>query len=226
MQKVKKKETNMILILRNNKHDCDFDGWVDFRKSSCVFRDAQSDESLFFGVMSRLRSLLRSLSADAAGELNVFRHDGNTLGVNGAQVGVLEETNEVSLRSLLKGEDGRSLEAQVTLEVLGNLADETLEGELADEEVGGLLVPTDLAEGDGTGAVAVGLLHASGGGGGLARCLGGKLLAWGFASGGLACGLLSTSHFVELFCESDVAVEAKDSVRLKLRHGLAVHKEL
>ena len=145
---------------------------------------------------------LRSLSADAAGELNVFGHDGDTLGVNGTQVGVLEEANEVGLRSLLKGEDGGSLEAQVTLEVLSDLADETLEGELADEEVGGLLVPTDLAEGDSSGAVAVGLLHASGGGGGLARCLGGELLAGGFASGGLTCGLLGTSHFVvRLFCE-------------------------
>ena len=171
---------------------------MDFRKSGSVFLDAQSDESLTLGVMIRLRSL----SADAAGELNVFGHDGDTLGVNGAQVGVLEEANEVGLRSLLKGEDGGSLEAQVTLEVLGDLADETLEGELADEEVGRLLVPADLAEGDGSGAVAVGLLHASGGGGGLARCLGGELLAGGFASGGLTCGLLGTSHFVvRLFCE-------------------------
>ena len=171
---------------------------MDFRKSGCVFLDAQSDESLTLGVMIRLRSL----SADAAGELNVFGHDGDTLGVNGTQVGVLEEANEVGLRSLLKGEDGGSLEAQVTLEVLGDLADETLEGELADEEVGRLLVPADLAEGDGSGAVAVGLLHASGGGGGLARCLGGELLAGGFASGGLTCGLLGTSHFVvRLFCE-------------------------
>ena len=175
---------------------------MDFRKSGCVFHEAQSDESLTLGVMIRLRSL----SADAAGELNVFGHDGDTLGVNGAQVGVLEEANEVGLRSLLKGEDGGSLEAQVTLEVLGDLADETLEGELADEEVGRLLVPADLAEGDGSGAVAVGLLHASGGGGGLARCLGGELLAGGFASGGLTCGLLGTSHFVvRLFCEMRAA---------------------
>jgi hypothetical protein len=192
LQKVIKKET-ITDPTSEKKNMTDFDGWVDFRKSGNVFHVAQSDKSLFFRDMIRLRSL----AADAAGKLNVFRHDGNTLGMNGAQVGVLEEANKVSLRSLLKGKDGRSLEAQVTLEVLGNLADETLEGELADEEVGGLLVPTDLAEGDGTRAVAVGLLHASGGGGGLARCLGGKLLAWGFASGGLTCGLLSTSHFVE-----------------------------
>jgi len=115
--------------------------------------------------------------------------------VDCAQVGVLEEADEVGLGGLLEGKDGGSLEAKITLEVLRDLANEALEGELADEEVSGLLVPTDLAEGDGTGAVAMGLFHAPGGGGGLARCLGGELLAGGLASGGLAGGLLGTGHF-------------------------------
>ena len=79
--------------------------------------------------------------------------DGDTLGVDGGQVGVLEERDEVGLGSLLERHDGRRLEAEVGLEVLGNLANETLEGELADEELGRLLVATDLAEGDRSGAV-------------------------------------------------------------------------
>ena len=137
---------------------------------------------------------LRALSADAAGELNVLGHDGDALGVDGAKVGVLEEANEVGLGGLLEGKDGRSLEAEVGLEVLSDLADETLEGQLADEEVGRLLVATDLTEGDGSGAITVGLLDTSGGGGRLAGGLGGELLAGGLASGGLAGGLLGTSH--------------------------------
>ena len=36
------------------------------------------------------RSALGALSADSAGELDVFRHDGDALGVDGAQVGVLK----------------------------------------------------------------------------------------------------------------------------------------
>ena len=79
---------------------------------------------------------LRALSADAAGELNVLGHDGDTLGVDGAQVGVLEEANEVGLSSLLEGKNGRALESKITLEVLGDLTHETLEGELANEQVG------------------------------------------------------------------------------------------
>ena len=47
--------------------------------------------------------------------------DGDTLGVDGAQVGVLEEGDEVRLDRLLEGADGGRLEAEVGLEVLGDL---------------------------------------------------------------------------------------------------------
>jgi hypothetical protein len=112
--------------------------------------------------------------------------DGDALGVDGAQVGVLEQRDEVGLDGLLEGADGRRLEAQVRLEVLGNLADETLEGQLSDEELGRLLVATDLAESDGTRLVPVGLLDTAGGGVRLAGRLGGQGLARGLAASGLA----------------------------------------
>ena len=115
--------------------------------------------------------------------------------MDGAQVGVLEKTNEVSLGSLLEGKNGGSLEAEVALEILGDLTNKALEGELADEQVGGLLVTTDLTESDGSGAVTVGLLDTSGGGGGFTSGLGGELLAGSLSSGGFTCGLLGTSHF-------------------------------
>ena len=137
---------------------------------------------------------LSTLATDAAGELDVLGHDGDALGVDGAQVGVLEEADQVGLGSLLQGQDGRALEAQVGLEVLGDLTDQALEGKLADEQLGGLLVLADLAQGDGSGPVAMGLLDASGGGGRLAGGLGGQLLAGRLASGGLAGGLLGASH--------------------------------
>jgi len=115
--------------------------------------------------------------------------------VDGAQVGVLEETNQVSLRSLLESHDSGRLESQISLEVLGDLTDQTLEGELADEELGGFLVTTDLTESDGSGSVTMGLLHTSGGRGALTGSLGCQLFPGGLASGGLSCGLLSTGHF-------------------------------
>ena len=50
-----------------------------------------------------LRSL-GPLSPNSPSELDVLWHDGHTLGVDGAQVGVLKQTNQVSLAGLLKKE--------------------------------------------------------------------------------------------------------------------------
>jgi hypothetical protein len=139
---------------------------------------------------------LSPLAADAACQLDVLRHDGDTLGMDGSQVGVLEQTNQVGLGSLLEGQDGRGLETQVGLEVLGDLTDQPLEGQLADEQLGGLLVLADLAQGDGSGPVPVGLLHTARGRGALPGSLGGQLLTGGLATSGLTGSLLSTSHCV------------------------------
>lgn len=49
------------------------------------------------------------------------------------------------------------------LEVLSDLTNETLEGELADEQLGGLLVATDFTESNGTRPEPVGLLHTTSG---------------------------------------------------------------
>ena len=143
------------------------------------------------------KSSLGPFATDAAGQLDVLGHDGDPLGVDGAQVGVLEEADQVGLAGLLQRHHGGALEAQVGLEVLGNLADEALEGQLADEQLGGLLVTPDLTESHGAGLVAVRLLDASGGRGALAGGLGGQLLPGGLASGGLTGGLLGTCHFLD-----------------------------
>ena len=137
---------------------------------------------------------LSTLPTDATGQLDVLGHDGDSLGVDGAQVGVLEQTDQVSLAGLLKSHDGRALEAQVGLEVLSDLSDQTLEGQLADQQLSGLLVTTDLSQSHGTGPVTMGLLHATGGWGAFAGSLGSELLPWGFASGGFTSGLLGSCH--------------------------------
>jgi hypothetical protein len=64
---------------------------------------------------------LSALPADAAGELDVLGHDGDALGVDGAEVGVLEEPDEVGLGGLLQRGDGGGPEAEVGLEVLRDL---------------------------------------------------------------------------------------------------------
>ena len=63
------------------------------------------------GCLVRGLNDLSTLSTDAAGQLDVLGHDGDTLGVDGAQVGVLEQTDQVGLAGLLEGHDSGTLEA-------------------------------------------------------------------------------------------------------------------
>ena len=93
--------------------------------------------------------------------------------MDGTQVGILKETDQVGLGRFLKGQDGRSLETQITLEVLGNLTNQSLKGELSDKKVRALLVPTNFTECDSSGSVSVGLFDSSGGRGRLTGSLGG-----------------------------------------------------
>lgn len=137
---------------------------------------------------------LSTLPTDATGQLDVFGHDGDPLGVDGAQVGVLEQTDQVSLAGLLKSHDGRALEAQIGLEVLSDLSDQTLEGQLADQQLSGLLITTDLSQSHGTGPVTMRLLHATGSWCAFTGSLGSELLPRSFPSGGFASSLLCSCH--------------------------------
>ena len=98
-----------------------------------------------FASTSQVASGLRALATDATRQLDVLGHDGDALGMDGAQVGVLKQADQVGLGRLLQREDGAGLEAQVGLEVLRNLANQALERQLADEQLRALLVLADLA---------------------------------------------------------------------------------
>lgn len=63
--------------------------------------------------------------------MDVFGHNGNTFGVDGAQIGILKQANQISLGSLLESHNCGALEAEIGLEILGDFADETLERKLA-----------------------------------------------------------------------------------------------
>lgn len=52
----------------------------------------------------------RSLASDPPSQLHVLRHDRDTLGVDGAQIGVLKETDQISFCRFLKGLKSRPLE--------------------------------------------------------------------------------------------------------------------
>ena len=144
------------------------------------------------------RNFLSSLATDATGQLDVLGHDGHTLGMDGTQVGVLKQTNQVSFTSLLQGHDSRALEAEIGLEVLGNFTYQTLEGQLADQQFCALLVPTDLTKGNCSWPVTMRFLHSSSGWGTLTSSLGSQLFPGSFPTSGLSSCLLGTSHFSKM----------------------------
>ena len=104
---------------------------------------------------------LSTLATNAARQLHVLGHDRDALGVDGAEVRVLKEADEVRLARLLQRGDGRRLEAQVGLEVLRDLAHEALERQLADQQLRRLLVAANLAQRHRARAEAVRLLLAA-----------------------------------------------------------------
>ncbi len=144
--------------------------------------------------------------------MDVLGHDGDSLGVDGAEIGILKESDQVSLGSFLESHDSRALEPKVGLEVLGDLTNESLEGELPDEELSGFLVTTDLSESDGSRTVAMGLLDSAGGWGTLTSSLRGELLPRSLSSGGLTGGLLGTSHFRDDFSSEFLTRERTKSL--------------
>jgi hypothetical protein len=80
--------------------------------------------------------------------------------VDGTEIGIFEEI-EVSFSSFMEGEDSGALKSDVLLELRTDLADESLEGELSDEELGGLLETSDLTESNTAGSESAGLIDST-----------------------------------------------------------------
>ena len=141
---------------------------------------------------------LSTFSTDTASQLDVLGHDGDTFGVDSAQVGVLEQSNEVGLASLLEGQDSGALEAEIGLEVLGDFTDQTLEWQFSDQKLSALLVTSDFTESDGSRPVSVWFLNSTSGWCTLASGLGSQLFPWSLSSGGFSSGLLCSCHLSNL----------------------------
>jgi hypothetical protein len=67
--------------------------------------------------------------------------------MDGAEVGVLKQAHQVGLSSLLQGRNSSCRPAQIGFEPVGGLPHKAREGQLADEQVSGLLVLPDLQQG-------------------------------------------------------------------------------
>ena len=91
-------------------------------KSRMLLRP-QSNGTVGYGELNAQRTQsyssptgkLSPLTTNPPCQLNVLGHDGHVLGVDGAQVGVLEETHQVGLCCLLQSKHSMALEAKISL---------------------------------------------------------------------------------------------------------------
>ena len=170
--------------------------------------------AVLFEASSFKNDRLSTFTTDTAGKLDVLWHNGDTLGVDGAQVGIFEKTDQVSFRCFLESHDGGRLETQVSLEVLGDFTDKTLEGQFADQQFSGFLVTSDLTESDCSWAISVGFLNSSSGWGRFSGSLGCQLFTGSFSSGGFTGGLLGTGHccfLVDASSKTDIEISVEFS---------------
>ena len=101
-----------------------------------AFKKAGFD--LFF--VSAVSTNLSSFNTDSSRELDVLRDDCNSLGMDRAQVGVFEQADQVALTGFLQGHNCCALESQISLEVLSDFTDKTLERQLSDQQISWLLI--------------------------------------------------------------------------------------
>jgi hypothetical protein len=156
------------------------------------FEDVWGVVDIFIILSSKDSS--ESFSSNSSGELDVFGHDGDSSGVDGTEIGIFEETDEVSFGGFLESEDGGTLESEFVFEFSGDFSNESLEGEFSDQEIGALLIFSDFSEGDGSGSESVGFLDTSGSGGRFSGGLVGELFSGSLETSGFSCGLLSSCH--------------------------------
>ena len=101
--------------------------------------------------------LLHVLPPDSPCQEEIFWHDGNSTGVDGTQVSIVEQPDKVCLRRLLETQYRRRLEPQVCLEILGDFPHHPLEGQLSDEQCCAPLEVTNVLQSRSPRSVPVGL---------------------------------------------------------------------
>ena len=88
-------------------------------KKDCISED--NENKRFLITLNYIKS--ESFTSNSSGKLEILGHDGHSLGVDSAEVGVFEESDEVGLGGFLKSHHSGALESQVSLEFLGDFSD-------------------------------------------------------------------------------------------------------
>uniref|UniRef100_A0A8C4RF09 Core Histone H2A/H2B/H3 domain-containing protein n=1 Tax=Erpetoichthys calabaricus TaxID=27687 RepID=A0A8C4RF09_ERPCA len=121
--------------------------------------------------------------------------DGHSLSMDGAQVGIFEQANQISLAGLLQSHDRGTLETEIGLEILSYLPHQPLERQLTNKQFSGFLISTNLSQSYCAGPITMGFFYSTGGRSALSSCFSGELFSGSFATSGLTSRLLRPCHF-------------------------------
>ena len=78
---------------------------------------------------------LGTFTTNSSCQLDILWHDSNSLGVDGTEIGVFENSNQVGFTGFLEGHDGRRLESKIGLEVLSDFTDQSLEWKFSEKKL-------------------------------------------------------------------------------------------
>ncbi len=110
----------VVVVVQNTEFDQeDFSSHFHSIRSCLLLSERDSLE---------VSSVVLLISSDASSELHVLPHESHSVGVDGAEVAVFEETSEIALRGLLKSVKTLRREADIRIGGAGYLSDESLEG--------------------------------------------------------------------------------------------------
>ena len=108
----------------------------------------QLQEHLIASLGLSVTEVVMAVASDSARQFHVLLLNSKTLGVDGAQVGVLEQAHDVGLGGFLERDQRLGLETKVGVDSLSDLANDSLERSTREKHVHRLLVLLDLAKRD------------------------------------------------------------------------------
>ena len=147
-------------------------------------------------IIIQVKYRSETFSSNSSGQLNILGHDGDSSCMNGTQVGIFKKTNQVGFRCFLQSQNSGTLESEFGFVFVGNISNQSLEGEFSNKQFGALLVFSNFSKSDCAWSESVSLFDSSSGGCTFSSGLGSELLSGGFSSGGFSCSLFSSGHFV------------------------------
>ena len=109
----------------------------------------QSIEALVSGLWHGVDVVTLVVASDSSGQLHVFSHHGDSVGVDGTEVGVFEEASEIGFSGFLESDQGLGLESEFIVDTRSERSHDSVEWSSWQQHIGRLLISLDFSESDG-----------------------------------------------------------------------------